>query len=113
MDETRTVLLGEGEGYKFHGQKNCVSSLTVKLQSGHNRRYTCQLVDEKNNVGTEADYTPVLTGDDQSDTPGPGKITCSRYKAQPDTLSKFYMLKMKYFHRRNICNFIVILSCRG
>lgn len=74
MDETRTVLLGEGEGYKFHGQKNCVSSLTVKLQSGHNRRYTCQLVDEKNNVEIEADYTPVLTGDDQSDTPGPGKI---------------------------------------
>ncbi|KAM8725567.1 uncharacterized protein AB9X84_002334 [Acanthopagrus schlegelii] len=71
MDETRTVLLGEGEGYKFHGQKNCVSSLTVKRQSGHNRRYTCQLVDEKNNVEIEADYTPVFTGDHQSDTPGP------------------------------------------
>ncbi|XP_030260129.1 titin-like isoform X2 [Sparus aurata] len=70
MDETRTVLLGEGEGYKFHGQNNCSSSLTVKLQSGHNRTYTCQLVDE-NNVEIEADYTPVLTGDDQSDTPGP------------------------------------------
>ncbi|XP_030260133.1 uncharacterized protein LOC115573508 isoform X1 [Sparus aurata] len=68
MDETRTVLLGEGEGYR---QTQCSSSLTVKLQSGHNRRYTCQLVDEKNNVGIEADYTPVLTGDDQSDTPGP------------------------------------------
>ncbi|XP_073349245.1 uncharacterized protein [Pagrus major] len=67
MDETRTVLLGEGEGYKFLGQKNCVSSLTVKRQSGHNRRYTCQLVDEKNNVKIEADYTPVFTGDDQSD----------------------------------------------
>ncbi|KAM8725446.1 uncharacterized protein AB9X84_002242 isoform 2-T2 [Acanthopagrus schlegelii] len=71
MDETRTVLLGEGEGYKFHGQKNCVSSLTVKRQSGHNRRYTCQVVDEKNNVEIEADYTPVFTGDHQSDTPGP------------------------------------------
>ncbi|XP_073348974.1 uncharacterized protein [Pagrus major] len=66
MDETRTVLLGEGEGYKFLGQKKCVSSLTVKRQSGHNRRYTCQLVDE-NNVKIEADYTPVFTGDDQSD----------------------------------------------
>ncbi|KAM8725178.1 uncharacterized protein AB9X84_002055 [Acanthopagrus schlegelii] len=71
MDETRTVLLGEGEGYKFHGQKNCVSSLTVKRQSGHNRRYTCQVVDKKNNVEIEADYTPVFTGDHQSDTPGP------------------------------------------
>ncbi|KAM8725429.1 uncharacterized protein AB9X84_002220 [Acanthopagrus schlegelii] len=71
MDETRTVLLGEGEGYKFHGQKNCVSSLTVKRQSGHNRRYTCQLVDKKNNVEIEAEYTPVFTGDHQSDTPGP------------------------------------------
>ncbi|XP_036943101.1 uncharacterized protein LOC119012954 [Acanthopagrus latus] len=70
MDETRTVLLGEGEGYKFHGQKNCVSSLTVKRQSGHNRRYTCQLVDEENNVEIEAEYTPVFTGDHQSDTPG-------------------------------------------
>ncbi|XP_036943099.1 uncharacterized protein LOC119012953 [Acanthopagrus latus] len=71
MDETRTVLLGEGEGYKFHGQKNCVSSLTVKRQSGHNRRYTCQVVDEENNVEIEAEYTPVFTGDHQSDTPGP------------------------------------------
>ncbi|XP_073349244.1 uncharacterized protein [Pagrus major] len=66
IDETRTVLLGEGEGYKFLGQKNCVSSLTVKRQSGHNRRYTCQVVDE-NNVKIEADYTPVFTGDNQSD----------------------------------------------
>ncbi|XP_036943098.1 uncharacterized protein LOC119012952 isoform X3 [Acanthopagrus latus] len=67
MDETRTVLPGEGEGYKFHGQKNCVSSLTVKRQSGHNRRYTCKVVDEENNVEIEAEYTPVFTGDHQSD----------------------------------------------
>ncbi|XP_073348975.1 uncharacterized protein [Pagrus major] len=78
MDETRTVLLGEGEGYKFLGQKKCVSSLTVKRQSGHNRRYTCQLVDE-NNVKIEADYTPVFTGDDQSDE------SASDHSADPQT----------------------------
>ncbi|XP_038582497.1 butyrophilin subfamily 3 member A1-like isoform X2 [Micropterus salmoides] len=60
MDETGTVLLGEGVGYKLLGQKNCVSFLSVKHQSGHNRRYTCQFVKE-NNVEIEADYTPVFT----------------------------------------------------
>ncbi|XP_038582494.1 uncharacterized protein LOC119908717 isoform X2 [Micropterus salmoides] len=60
MDETGTVLLGEGVGYKLLGQKNCVSFLSVKRQSGHNRRYTCQFVKE-NNVEIEADYTPVFT----------------------------------------------------
>ncbi|XP_038582503.1 uncharacterized protein LOC119908724 [Micropterus salmoides] len=62
VDETGTVLLGEGVGYKLLRQKNCVSVLTVKRQSGHNRRYTCQVVDKKNNVEIEADYTPFFTG---------------------------------------------------
>ncbi|XP_045917549.1 uncharacterized protein LOC123978358 [Micropterus dolomieu] len=61
VDETGTVLLGEGVGYKLLRQKNCVSVLTVKRQSGHNRRYTCQVVDKKNNVEIEADYTPFFT----------------------------------------------------
>ncbi|XP_051265464.1 uncharacterized protein LOC127368569 [Dicentrarchus labrax] len=71
VDETGTVLLDEGVGYKFIGQKDCVSVLKVKRQSGHNRRYTCQFVDE-NNVKIEADYTPVFiggTGDDQPEKP--------------------------------------------
>ncbi|XP_044185639.1 uncharacterized protein LOC122965558 isoform X2 [Thunnus albacares] len=69
VNETGTVLLGEGVGYEFIGQTNYVSVLTVKRQSGHNRRYTCQVVDKRNNVQIEADYTPVFTGgisDDQS-----------------------------------------------
>ncbi|XP_044025130.1 uncharacterized protein LOC122863074 [Siniperca chuatsi] len=61
VDETGTVLLGEGVGYKFLGQMNCVSVLTVKHQSGHNRRYSCQFVNKENNVEIEADYTPVFT----------------------------------------------------
>ena len=85
VDETGTVLTGEGVGYEFIGQTNCVSVLTVKRQSGHNRRYTCQLVDERNNVQIEADYTPVFTGgisDDQSEKSNTGKIMFSL----PDTL---------------------------
>ncbi|KAF1376955.1 hypothetical protein PFLUV_G00216880 [Perca fluviatilis] len=38
-------------------RRNCVSRLTVKRQSGHNRKYTCQFVEE-NNVKIEADYPP-------------------------------------------------------
>ncbi|KAI3363886.1 hypothetical protein L3Q82_001479 [Scortum barcoo] len=56
LDETGTVLLGKDFGYE-----SLHSVLTVKRQSGNNRRYTCQLVDQKNNVKTEADYTTVFT----------------------------------------------------
>uniref|UniRef100_A0A8C4H1T5 Ig-like domain-containing protein n=1 Tax=Dicentrarchus labrax TaxID=13489 RepID=A0A8C4H1T5_DICLA len=79
VNETGTVLLDEGVGYKFLSQMNCVSVLKVKRQSGHNRRYTCQFVDE-NNVKIEADYTPVFIGgtrDDQPEKPYSGKIICS------------------------------------
>uniref|UniRef100_A0A8C4H1N1 Ig-like domain-containing protein n=1 Tax=Dicentrarchus labrax TaxID=13489 RepID=A0A8C4H1N1_DICLA len=71
VNETGTVLLDEGVGYKFLRQMSCVSVLKVKRQSGHNRTYTCQFVDE-NNVKIEADYTPVFiggTGDDQPEKP--------------------------------------------
>ncbi|XP_074471423.1 neural cell adhesion molecule L1-like isoform X2 [Sebastes fasciatus] len=61
LDETGAVLRGEGVGYSFLGQSKCVSSLTVKRQSGHNRKYTCQLVNEQNNVEIQADYTPDFT----------------------------------------------------
>ncbi|XP_049895862.1 uncharacterized protein LOC126387377, partial [Epinephelus moara] len=60
VDETGAVLLGEGVGYKFLRQTSCVSALTVKHQSGNNRKYTCQFVDN-NKVEIEADYTPDFT----------------------------------------------------
>ncbi|XP_029984657.1 uncharacterized protein LOC115415280 [Sphaeramia orbicularis] len=59
VDETGTVLLGEGIGYKTK-QTGCVSTLIVRL-SGFNRRYTCQFV-EMNNTVIYAEYTPVFTG---------------------------------------------------
>ncbi|XP_049445414.1 uncharacterized protein LOC125896689 isoform X3 [Epinephelus fuscoguttatus] len=60
VNETGAVLLGEGVGYKFLRQTECVSALTVKRQSGNNRKYTCQFVDN-NKVEIEADYTPDFT----------------------------------------------------
>ncbi|XP_049445455.1 uncharacterized protein LOC125896693 isoform X28 [Epinephelus fuscoguttatus] len=60
VNETGAALLGEGVGYKFLGQTECVSALTVKRQSGNNRKYTCQFVDN-NKVEIEADYTPDFT----------------------------------------------------
>ncbi|XP_054474773.1 uncharacterized protein LOC129107336 isoform X2 [Anoplopoma fimbria] len=66
VDETGSVLLDEGVGYSFLRQTNCVSVLTVKRQSGHTRRYTCQFVDQ-NRVEIEAEYTPDFTGGKTSD----------------------------------------------
>ncbi|XP_032398661.1 uncharacterized protein LOC116706123 isoform X2 [Etheostoma spectabile] len=57
VDETGAELLGEGDGYRVLPQTACVSFLTVKRQSGRNRKYTCQFVDEQNSVKIEADYT--------------------------------------------------------
>ncbi|XP_028461405.1 uncharacterized protein LOC114573412 [Perca flavescens] len=62
VDETGAELLGEGDGYRVLQQTDCVSFLTVKRQSGHNRKYTCQLVDEQKNVKIEADYPPDFNG---------------------------------------------------
>ncbi|KAL7387820.1 hypothetical protein ABVT39_001980 [Epinephelus coioides] len=61
VNETGAVLSGEGVGYKFLRQTECVSALTVKRQSDNNRKYTCQFVDN-NKVEIEADYTPDFTG---------------------------------------------------
>ncbi|XP_041661775.1 uncharacterized protein LOC121521698 isoform X1 [Cheilinus undulatus] len=41
--------------------EGCFSDLTVTRQSGHNKTFTCQVVDEENNVEVQADYTPVFT----------------------------------------------------
>ncbi|XP_061563414.1 uncharacterized protein LOC133418630, partial [Cololabis saira] len=45
VDETGTVLLGEGDGFVSGGQNNCVSDLMVKHQRGSERRFTCQVVE--------------------------------------------------------------------
>ncbi|XP_035850928.1 uncharacterized protein LOC116055853 [Sander lucioperca] len=63
VDETGAELLGEGDGYRVLQQTDCVSFLTVKRQSGHNRKYTCQLVDKQKNVKIEADYPPDFIGE--------------------------------------------------
>ncbi|KAM6906661.1 uncharacterized protein PEZ65_017813 [Lycodopsis pacificus] len=71
LDETRTLLRREGPGHHVLGQRQCVSSLTVKRQSGHNRRYTCQFVDSRG-VTIEAEYTPDFTGGTASDAGSTG-----------------------------------------
>ncbi len=92
VDETGTVLDGEDADYKFLNQSNCVSYLHVKRQSGHNRKYTCQFIDQ-GQIWTEAEYTPVFTGDtgeDQPEKPDSGKIICS----QSDTKLACWFLKV-------------------
>uniref|UniRef100_A0A672H7V2 Ig-like domain-containing protein n=1 Tax=Salarias fasciatus TaxID=181472 RepID=A0A672H7V2_SALFA len=67
VDETGAELVGEGDGFKYEGQKNCTSYLTVKLQIEHSRSYTCQYVD-RTGVKIEAHYSTVSsvppTGED-------------------------------------------------
>ncbi|XP_053193429.1 uncharacterized protein LOC128377501 [Scomber japonicus] len=62
VNETGSVLRGEGVGYKVTAQRNCTSVLTVTRQSGHNRKYTCQRIDEMDNVQIEDHYTPIFKG---------------------------------------------------
>uniref|UniRef100_A0A8C2Z9L8 Ig-like domain-containing protein n=1 Tax=Cyclopterus lumpus TaxID=8103 RepID=A0A8C2Z9L8_CYCLU len=61
VDEAGARLQDEGVGHRFLGQANCVSVLTVKRQSGVDRRYACLFVDG-NRVAVEAGYTPDFTG---------------------------------------------------
>uniref|UniRef100_A0A672H7N3 Ig-like domain-containing protein n=1 Tax=Salarias fasciatus TaxID=181472 RepID=A0A672H7N3_SALFA len=69
VDETGAELVGEGDGFKYERQANCVSYLTVKLQTEHSRRYTCQYVDGTG-VKIEAHYSTVSslspTGEDSN-----------------------------------------------
>ncbi|XP_029966696.1 uncharacterized protein LOC115402324 [Salarias fasciatus] len=58
VDETGAELVGEGDGFKYEGQKNCTSYLTVKNQTEHSRRYTCQYVNGTA-VKIEAYYSTV------------------------------------------------------
>ncbi|XP_061573400.1 uncharacterized protein LOC133438747 [Cololabis saira] len=57
VDETGSVLLGEGDGFVSGGQNNCVSDLMVKHQRRSKRRFTCQVV-EGDRVEIDAEYTP-------------------------------------------------------
>ncbi|XP_027139758.1 uncharacterized protein LOC109138652 isoform X6 [Larimichthys crocea] len=61
VDETGAVLPGQRFRHNLLRQFDCTSVLTVKRQSGHNRRYTCQFVDDQGNVRIKADYPPVFT----------------------------------------------------
>ncbi|XP_047428997.1 uncharacterized protein LOC124998621 [Mugil cephalus] len=54
----------DGARFEVDGQKNCVSYMTVKHQSGDNIRYTCQFVD-RDSVKIEAHYTPVFSDSTQ------------------------------------------------
>ncbi|XP_078798815.1 uncharacterized protein LOC144990092 [Oryzias latipes] len=44
MDETGSQLSGKNPEFEDKKQTNCVSVLTVKHQSGNNKRFTCQFV---------------------------------------------------------------------
>lgn len=61
LDSEGTVLLGKGVGYEFLRQTKCFIYLKVQRQSGHNRKYTCQLENKEDGVKIQADYTPKFT----------------------------------------------------
>ncbi|XP_061580720.1 uncharacterized protein LOC133446722 isoform X2 [Cololabis saira] len=56
VDETGSVLPGEGDRFESGGKNNCVSDLMVKLQRGSKRSFTCQFV-ELGKVMIDAEYT--------------------------------------------------------
>ncbi|XP_004083693.1 uncharacterized protein LOC101158905 [Oryzias latipes] len=58
MDETGSQLSGKNPEFEVKKQTNCDSVLTVKHQSGNNKRFTCKFVEDEE-VKIEADY--VLT----------------------------------------------------
>ncbi|XP_024147326.1 uncharacterized protein LOC112158283 [Oryzias melastigma] len=66
-DERGSHLTGEVDGFEFRGQTNCVSVLTVKHQSGNNKRFTCQFI-EDDNVKIEAVYVLEFSESPQSST---------------------------------------------
>ncbi|XP_061602799.1 uncharacterized protein LOC133464689 [Cololabis saira] len=67
VDDTGTVLLGEGYGFVSGGQTNCVSYLIVKHQKGSKRRFTCQVF-EGDRVKIDAEYTLDFTDSSMIDT---------------------------------------------
>ncbi|XP_023808689.1 vascular endothelial growth factor receptor 1 isoform X2 [Oryzias latipes] len=67
MDETGSHLSGKGVGLEFRGQTNCDSVLTVKHQSGNNKRFTCKFVEDEE-VKIEAVYVLDFSESPQSNT---------------------------------------------
>ncbi|CAJ1077861.1 uncharacterized protein LOC109976674 isoform X2 [Xyrichtys novacula] len=78
VDDTGTELR---EGVKMLNRgADCFSRLTVKRQSGNNRRYVCQYVNKENRLDIEAEYTPVFTGTlttQEQNFTTPGKLISS------------------------------------
>ncbi|CAJ1077865.1 uncharacterized protein LOC119476890 [Xyrichtys novacula] len=66
VDGTGTELR-EGVS-KLNNGTNCFYRLTVKRQSGNNRRYACQYVNKENHVAIQAEYTPVFTAPASTDS---------------------------------------------
>ncbi|XP_024147431.2 uncharacterized protein LOC112158356 [Oryzias melastigma] len=64
-DERGSHLIGEGVWFEFRGQTNCVSVLTVKHQSGNNKRFTCRFL-EDNKVKIKAVYSLNVSDPTQS-----------------------------------------------
>ncbi|XP_028297230.1 uncharacterized protein LOC114459064 isoform X2 [Gouania willdenowi] len=60
LDEERDELKQDDDEVYYSRQKKCVSDLIITHQINHNRRYTCQFVDN-NEVKISADYTLVST----------------------------------------------------
>ncbi|XP_061563242.1 uncharacterized protein LOC133418524 [Cololabis saira] len=67
LDETGTVLVGEGDGFVSGGQESCVHYLIVKYQKGSKRRFTCRVVDGWR-VKIESEYTLDFTDSSPIDT---------------------------------------------
>uniref|UniRef100_A0A3B3C2R6 Ig-like domain-containing protein n=1 Tax=Oryzias melastigma TaxID=30732 RepID=A0A3B3C2R6_ORYME len=61
MDETGSQLTGKGVGFEFRGQTHCVSILTLKHQSGSNKKFTCQFI-EDDKVKIDAVYVGNFSG---------------------------------------------------
>uniref|UniRef100_UPI003AAE1BF6 uncharacterized protein n=1 Tax=Centroberyx gerrardi TaxID=166262 RepID=UPI003AAE1BF6 len=59
VDETDAELHDEGDGYEVNRQSNCISVLTVRSQN--NRKYRCQLTDDKGKVVICVDYPPAFS----------------------------------------------------
>ncbi|RVE55922.1 hypothetical protein OJAV_G00230870 [Oryzias javanicus] len=46
VDETGSQLTGKGVGFEFRGQTNCVSILTLKHQTGNDKKFTCKFLED-------------------------------------------------------------------
>ncbi|XP_078798806.1 uncharacterized protein LOC105357175 isoform X1 [Oryzias latipes] len=68
MDDTGSQLSGKNPEFEVKKQTNCVSVLTVKHQSGNNKRFTCQYVKDDEEVKIDAVYVLDFSESPQSNT---------------------------------------------